>query len=415
MEFNTKLLHGNYKPDEGTGATTVPIFQSTSFRHKTAEELERVFAGTEPGYMYTRINNPTVEAFEKRIASLEKGIGAVACASGMSAISMAVLNLLEQGDELVSSSGIFGGTYALFRNLSDYGIKARFAHETSVEAFAEKVTEKTKLIFVETIGNPKMDIPNLKELSELAHSHKIPLLVDNTVTTPLLCRPFEHGADIVVHSTSKLINGGGNSIGGVIVDRGRFEWDEDKFTKLHGYREKYSFLAYMAKLRKGLHRDIGPSMAPFNAYLNNLGLDTLGVRMERMCANALSLADFLIEHPKVSWVNYPGLRGNPFKELADSQFNGGYGVILTFGVGSKQNAFTVINNLKYAYNLSNIGDLRTLVVHPASTIYASIIGECTKEERAAIGVTEDMIRVSVGIEDIKDIIEDFNQALNVVK
>ncbi|GAB4261683.1 O-acetylhomoserine aminocarboxypropyltransferase/cysteine synthase family protein [Thermincola ferriacetica] len=415
MEFNTRLLHGNYQPDEGTGATTVPIFQSTSFRHKTAEELEKIFAGAEPGYVYTRINNPTIEAFEKRIAFLEKGIGAVACASGMAAISMAVLNLLGQGDELVSSAGIFAGTYSLFMNLADYGIRARFAKTVSVESFAAEITGKTRLIFVETIGNPKMDIPNISELAELAHRHNIPLVVDNTVTTPYLFRPFEHGADIVVHSTSKLINGSGNSIGGVIVDRGRFNWDETKFPKLHEYKKKYSFFAYLAKLRQGIHRDFGVCMAPFNAYLNNLGLDTLGLRMEKMCSNALALAQFLAEHPKVAWVNYPGLVGNPYRQLAEGQFGGKFGIILTFGVGSKENAFKVINNLKYAYNLSNIGDLRTLVVHPASTIYASLFAECSEEEKQATGVTDDMIRVSVGIEDIQDLIGDFQQALNVVQ
>lgn len=408
MEFNTKLLHGNNQPDKYSGSTTTPIYQTTSFRHKTAEELERIFNGNDYGYIYSRINNPTVEAFERRIALLEKGVGAVACASGMSAIALAVLNLVEQGDELVSAGGIFGGTYSLFKSLADYGIKARFVHTADVKSFAQQVTEKTKLIFTETVGNPKMDIPDLRALADLAHSHQIPLVVDNTVTTPCLVRPIELGADIVVHSTSKLINGSGSSIGGIIVDKGKLPWSADKFPKLHEYRKTYSFLAYLAKLRKGLHRDIGACMAPFNAYLNSIGLETLGLRVERMCSNALELAEFLSRHPAVSWVNYPGLQENPYYKIATEQFGGKYGIMLTFGVGSKERAFKVINNLKYAYNVANIGDIRTLVIHPASTIYSAF----SPEERALMGVREDMVRVSVGAEDIKDLKEDFDQALN---
>lgn len=407
MEFNTKLLHGSYQPDEKTGSTTVPIYQSTSFRHRTAEELESIFNGTDYGYIYTRINNPTVDAFEKRIASLEKGVGAIACASGMSAVTLAVLNLLEQGDELVSGAGIFGGTYSLFKSLGDYGITARFAPDAAVKSFAELITDKTRLIFVETIGNPKMDVPDIRALADLAHAHQIPLIVDNTVTTPCLIRPVELGADIVVHSTSKLINGSGNSIGGIIIDKGRLAWSAEKFPKLHEFRKNYAFLAYLAKLRKGLHRDMGACMAPLNAFLNSTGLETLGLRMERICSNALALAKFLAQHPGVAWVNYPGLPDNPYHQIAGEQFGGRYGILLTFGVDSKERAFKVINNLKYAYNLANIGDVRTLVIHPASTIYATN----TPEEKALMGVTEDMIRVSVGIEDIKDLTEDFDQAL----
>jgi O-acetylhomoserine (thiol)-lyase len=410
MEFNTRLLHGNHQPDEKTGATTVPIYQSTSFRHKSAEELEGIFSGTDYGFIYSRINNPTVDAFEKRMALLEKGVGAVACASGMSAITLAVLNLVQQGDELVSASGIFGGTYSLFQSLADYGITARFAETAETDSFSQLITEKTRLIFVETIGNPKMDVPNIRALADLGHAHQIPLIVDNTVTTPCLIRPIEHGADIVVHSTSKLINGGGNSIGGIIVDRGRLPWSVEKFPKLHELRKTYAFLAYLAKLRKGLHRDMGACMAPLNAYLNGIGLETLGLRMDRICSNARELAQFLVRHPEVAWVNYPGLAENPYHQIAAEQFGGRFGILLTFGVGSKERAFKVINNLKYAYNLANIGDIRTLVIHPASTIYTTN----TPEEKVLMGVTEDMIRVSVGIEDIRDLIEDFDQALDIL-
>lgn len=407
MNFNTKLLHGNHQPDKSAGSTTVPIYQSTAFRHKTAEELEDVFNDRAQGYIYSRINNPTVDSFERRVALLEKGIGAVACASGMSAIALAVLNLVKQGDELVSSAGIFGGTYSLFKSLADYGITARFAETADVQSFAQLITDKTKIIFVETVGNPKMDVPNIAALAEMAHSRQIPLVVDNTVTSPYLIRPFEHGADIVVHSTSKLINGGGNSIGGIIVDKGRFPWSQEKFPELHELKKKYSMLAYLAKLRKGLHRDMGACMSPFNAYLNSLGLETLGLRMERACSNALELAGFLAGHPAVAWVNYPGLETNPYHSLARAQFSGKYGSLLTFGAGSKEGAFKTINRLKFAHNLANIGDIRTLVIHPASTIYTTY----SPGDRALMGVAEDMIRVSVGIEDAADLIEDFDQAL----
>ena len=407
MNFNTKLLHGNYQSDRETGATTPPIYQTASFRHVTAEELEKIFAGTEYGYIYSRINNPTVESFERRIAFLEKGVGAVACSSGMSAVALAVLNLVEQGDEIVSAAGIFGGTYSLFNTLTDFGVGVRYAHDSSVETFSRLINDKTRLIFVETIGNPKMDVPNIRDLAGLAHAHNVPLIVDNTVTTPCLIRPIEHGADIVVHSTSKLINGSGNSIGGVIIDKGRFLWSLEKFPKLHEMRKTYAFLAYLAKLRKGLHKDIGACMAPFNAFLTSIGLETLSLRVERMCSNAQRLAEFLQGHSAVDWVNYPGLKDNPYFQTATDQFSGKYGIVLTFGTGSKEKAFRLINSLKYAYNLANIGDVRTLVIHPASTIYATF----SPEEKALMGVTEDMIRVSVGIEDITDLVEDFEQAL----
>ncbi len=408
MEFNTKLLHGNFQPEDKTGSTTFPIYQAASFSHKTAEELEAIFQGTDYGFIYTRINNPTIESFERRIAFLEKGIGAIACASGMSAITMAVLNLLGQGDELVSSSGIFGGTYSLFQTLRQYGITTHYAADQDPASYAALITPRTKLLFVETIGNPKMDVANIRSLADLAHVHGLPLLVDNTVTSPYLCRPLEHGADVVIHSTSKLINGSGNSIGGIIVDKGRFPWDQDRFPALFELKRNFGPFAYLAKLRRGLHRDFGACLSPFNAYLNSLGLETLGLRMERICSNALALARFLDDHPAVEWVNYPGLPANPYHHLAAQQFCSRFGILLTFGVGSKERAFRVINSLRYACNLANIGDIRTLVIHPASTIYATN----TPAEKELLGVTEDMIRVSVGIEDVGDLVADFQQALS---
>ena len=410
MEFNTKLLHGNFDPENNTGSTTFPIYQSSSFNHNTAEELEAIFKGSQPGFVYSRINNPTIDSLERRIAALEKGIGAIACASGMAAINLALLNILKQGDELVSTSGVFGGTYNLFQGYADLGIQAHYAKDARVESFAAKISDKTRLLFIETIGNPKMDVPDIKALADLAHNHGIPLIVDNTATSPALCRPFELGADIVIHSTSKLINGGGNSIGGIIVDRGKFQWSQEKFPKLQELKSKYGPLTYLAKLRKGFHRDMGPCMSPFNAYLTSLGLETLGLRTERICSNALQLAEFLDHHQEIPWVNYPGLADNPYHNIAKIQFNSQFGIILTFGAGTKERAFKIINSLKYPCNLANIGDIRTLVIHPASTIYATN----TDQEKEMMGVTEDMIRVSVGIEDIKDLIEDFDQALKLL-
>lgn len=406
MKFNTSLLHGSFNPDKKTGATTTPIYQSTAFRHETAEELENIFKGSEPGYIYTRLNNPTIESFERRIAYLEKGAGAVACASGMAAVTLAVLNILKSGDEIIAGSGIFGGTYSLFENFKEFGITTQFVEDNDITNFATCITDKTRLIFVETIGNPKLDVADVRGLAELAHANGIPLIVDNTVATPYLVRPLECGADIVIHSTSKYINGSGNSIGGVIVDSGKFHWDSAKYPTLSEYR-KFGNFTYLAKLRKSIFRDFGACISPFHAYLNSLGLETLGLRMDRLCANALELALALKENSKVNHVNYPGLEDSRYYGIARAQFNGKFGGILTIRVGSKENAFKVINNLKYAANLANIGDARTLVIHPASTIYFTN----TIEEKEKMGVYKDLIRISVGLEDIEDIVEDFQQAL----
>lgn len=409
MKFNTSLLHGNFNGDPKTGATTVPIYQSTAFYHETAEELEKIFKGNSSGFLYTRINNPTIESFERRIAFLEKGVGAVACASGMSAVSMAVLTCLQSGDEILAGSGIFGGTYSFFEGLKPLGIHTTFLEESTVEAFEAGLTERTRIIFVETLGNPKLDVPDLKRLADLAHSRGIILMVDNTVTTPYLVRPIELGADIVIHSTSKYINGSSNSIGGIIVANGRTKWDVEKFPGFKPYK-KFGQFTYLAKLRKSTFKDFGPCISPFNAYLNALGLETLGIRMDRICDNALALAKALKDHSKIRSVNYPGLEENPYHKLAQEQFSGKFGGLLTIRVGSKENAFKVINHLKYAINVSNIGDTRTLVVHPSSTIYEAN----SLEEKEKMGVYEDLIRISVGLEDPEDILEDFLQALDQI-
>ncbi|MHB1404221.1 MAG: O-acetylhomoserine aminocarboxypropyltransferase/cysteine synthase family protein [Desulfitobacteriaceae bacterium] len=409
MRFNTQLLHGQYSADPRTGATAVPIYQSSAFAHTSAEELERVFRGREFGYLYTRLNNPTVEALEKRVAHLEQGLGAVACASGMAAITLAVMNILKSGEEIVCGSGIFGGTFSLFSELEQFGITTKYAQDNHAESYASLINDKTRAIYIETIGNPKLDVPDIENLAQLAHQHGIPLIVDNTVTTPYLVQPLTLGADIVIHSTSKYINGSGNSIGGIIIDSGKFSWDFTKFPTLKEYA-KFGPFVYLAKLRQGLFKDFGACLSPFNAYLNLIGLETLGLRMERACHNASQLAGSLHKHAKVGAVNYPGLDDHPDHDKAKEQFTGRYGGLLTVRLGSKENAFKLINNLKYAANLANIGDARTLVIHPASTINATN----SPADQEFMGVYEDLVRISVGIEDSEDLVEDFAQALSQI-
>lgn len=411
MRFNTALLHDRFDGDPVTGATLTPVYQSTAFAHSSAAGLEDMFRGRAPGFSYTRIGNPTVEAFEKRMAALEGGIGAVACASGMAAVSLAILNLVKSGDELVSSGGVFGGTLGLFHDLEAFGIGTSIAADTAPEAFEAAITGKTRLVFVETIGNPKLDVPDLSAIAAIAHARGIPLIVDSTIATPFLIRPADYGADIVVHSTSKYINGSGNTIGGVIIDTGRFSWSGDRHPGLRE-AEKFGRYAYLANLRLGIFRNIGSCFSPMGAFLTGLGLETLGIRMERICANATLLAEHLSENPLFadSAVNYPGLSQSSWHGTAKKQFNGGYGGLLTLRAGSKERAFKFIEALEFAKNASNIGDTRTLVIHPASTIYVS----SSRAQLETAGVYDDLIRVSVGLEDIEDLRADFDRAAKAI-
>lgn len=408
MKFATELLHGGLLPERATGATTLPIYQSTAYNQSSAEDLERIFGGHKPGFVYTRISNPTTAIFERRMAELERGGGAVAFSSGMAAISAAVMNLVGCGDEIISGGGLFGGTSAFFRELKDFGVVVRYVTENRVENFAELITDKTKLIYVETIGNPKLDVTDIGVLAKLAHENKLPLFVDSTVTTPYLVRPLELGADVVIHSTSKMINGGGNSIGGIVIVGKNFRWDVKKFPKLAEFKQ-YGMMSYLARLRSKMLTDFGGCPAPFNIFLTNVGLDTLALRMERACHNALTLANFCAEIKKVE-VNYPGLKSNFYHALAKKQFDNRFGAMLTLKFGTKKSAFQFFNALTFALKASNIGDARTLIIHPASTIYAS----ATAEEKSSAGVTDDLIRVNVGIEDIDDLLGDFEQALQKV-
>lgn len=403
--FNTGLLHGtNEKYPQG--ATQVPIYQSSAFRHDSAEDLEKIFDNKKMGFSYTRINNPTVESFEKRVTMLEDGIGSVACASGMAALTNAFLNILQAGDEIVAACGLYGGTVELFDDLKPFGISVKYVKENKPEAFEAEITEKTRLVFAETIGNPKLDVTDIQAVAEVAHKHDVPLIVDNTVATPYLIQPLKLGADIVVHSSSKYINGSSDAISGILVCGKGLKWDPDRYPGLAPYR-KFGPFAYIAKLRNGLFRNTGACLAPQNAFLNNLGLETLGLRMQRQCDNALELARFLQGLGGDIEVNYPGLEESPYHEIAKKQFRNGYGAIVTVRTGSKENAFSIINSLKIPLIISNIGDTKTLVIHPESTIAAHI----SDEEKLQSGVFEDLIRISVGIEDIEDLKEDFKQAI----
>lgn len=406
MNFNTALLHQGFDGDASTGATSIPIYQVSAFAHESPEKLEKIFNNRAQGFAYSRIGNPTVDAFEKRMAALEKGIGAVACSSGMSAVTMSLLNILQAEDEIIAGSGLFGGTIDLFGDLQAFGITARFVRNVTVAQIEPLINDKTKVIFAELIGNPGLDVVDLESVSKLAHSRGIPLIVDSTTATPYLINPIDYGADIVVHSSSKYINGGGNAISGVIIDSGNFKWNAERYRGFEKYT-KFGKFAYLAKLRNGIWRNVGCCLAPMNAFMNMVGMETMGLRMERQCENALKLAEYLDSIDGID-VNYPALSKSPYYSLAQKMFGGRGGAILTLRVGSKERAFKLMSNLKYALNATNIGDVRTLVIHPASTIYV----HSNEEQKLDAGVYSDTIRVSVGIEDINDLIDDFKNAID---
>lgn len=407
MHIDTQLVRAT--PDELTGASVAPIYQTSSFAYGTAEELEGVFAGRRPGYVYSRIGNPTVDHFEQRMARLEGGLGAVACASGMAAITTAVLGLAGAGDDIVSGSSIFGGTHSLFaRTLPRFGIRTKFVDSRDPDAFDNAIGGRTKCLFVEAVGNPKLDVPDLSAICKVAHRNGVAVVVDSTTCTPVLVRPGELGADLIVHSTSKYINGHGSAIGGVIVDRGSFDWSGPRYPQLHEHHRRVGEFAYLASLRSQVHRDIGACFSPFDAFLMCGGLDTLAVRMDRHCANAAAVAQYLRDHPAVDEVRYPGLAGHPDHATAARQFRRGFGALLTCRLGSKQACFDFINGLRHILNVANLGDARTLVIHPASTFCR----DADERQRSSMGVTDDLVRLSVGLEHADDIIEDIDQSLS---
>ena len=408
MRLETKLLHGAYAPEETTGATALPVYQSTSFAYESAEQLEAVFEGRDAGFVYSRINNPTLDRFERRMTALEDGLASVSCASGMAAISTTVLALAEAGDEIVSGNSIFGGTYSLFAHtLARYGITTRFVETTDVEAYRRAVNDRTRLIFVETIGNPKLDVPDVAAIAAVARESGVVLAVDNTVTTPVLCRPKELGADIVLHSTSKYINGHGNAIGGTITDCGSFDWSNPRYPHLAPFHGRVQCFAFVVSLRNRVHRDLGCCFSPFNAFLMSIGMESLAVRMERHCLNALHVAEMLSRDARVGEVCYPGLPDHPQHAVANRQFADRYGALLTLRLGTKERCFKFINALQRAQNLANLGDAKSLVIHPASTFCR----DASEAEREAMGVTDDLVRLSIGIEHVDDLCEDIDQAL----
>jgi len=419
FSFNTKVLHEGHVPDKDTLSRAVPIYQTTSFLFEDTDHAARLFSLEEPGNIYTRIMNPTTDVLEKRVAALEGGVGALAVSSGQAASTLAILNICNSGDHVVSSASLYGGTYNLFAvTLKKLGVEVTMV-KPEVEEMAKAITAKTKCLFIESIGNPGMDIPDIEALAKLAEEHNIPLIVDNTFATPYLCRPFEHGAHIVIHSATKFLGGHGTSIAGIIVDSGKFQWNKEKFPGLvepdpsyHGvsYTEACGPLAYIIKARVQLLRDMGCCLSPFNAFLVLQGVETLPLRMERHSENALKVATYLENHPLVSWVNYPGLKSHPYHERANHYLPRGYGALMTFGIkGGIKEGKKFIDNLKLFSLVANLGDAKSLVIHPASTTHQQL----TAEQRLASGVSDDLIRLSIGIEDVQDIINDLDNALAV--
>jgi O-acetylhomoserine (thiol)-lyase len=419
LRFNTIALHGGQQADPSTGSRAVPIYQTTSYVFKDSDHAARLFSLEEEGNIYTRMMNPTQQVFEDRMAQLEGGVGALAVASGQAAITYSILNIAENGDEIVSANTIYGGTHNLFSTtLRKMGIKVVFVDPKHPQNFEKAINAKTKAVYAETIGNPNINVLDIEEVAKIAHRAGVPLIIDNTFASPYLCRPIEFGADIVVHSATKFIGGHGTSIAGVIVDSGKFNWDSGKYPGLtqpdesyHGikYVEALGELAYITKARVQLLRDLGASISPFNSFLLLQGLETLHLRMERHCENALTIARFLNDHPHVSWVNYPGLENNEYYALGQKYLPKGCGSIFTFGIkGGLKAGKRFIDSLQLFSLLANVGDAKSLVIHPASTTHQQL----STEEQRRSGITEDMIRLSIGIEDVEDLIDDLSQALS---
>lgn len=419
FRLETKAIHAGQELDSATYSRAVPIYQTSSFGFRDSEHAANLFGLQEPGNIYSRIMNPTNDVFEKRIAELEGGIGALAVSSGQAATTYSILNIAGAGDEIVSSSSLYGGTYNLFAHtLKKLGITVKFVDSSNLEELEAAITDKTKAVYAESIGNPKGDILHIEAISTIAHKHHIPLIVDNTLASPYLLRPIEFGADIVVHSATKFIGGHGTSIGGVIVDSGKFPWaDSDKFKGLtepdpsyHGltYTEAIGEAAYITKARVQLLRDLGAALSPFNSFLLLQGLETLHLRLERHSENALKTAQFLQDHPLVDWVSYPGLESHESYELAQTYLPKGQGAILTFGIsGGREAGKKLIDSVKLFSHLANVGDSKSLIIHPASTTHQQL----SEAEQKATGVTPELIRLSVGTEAIEDIIADLEQAI----
>jgi O-acetylhomoserine (thiol)-lyase len=418
--FNTLAIHAGQSPDPTTNARAVPIYQTTSYVFNDTDHAARLFALQEFGNIYTRIMNPTTDVFEKRIAALESGAAALGMASGQAAETLTILNLAKAGDEILSTTSLYGGTYNLFHyTLPRLGITVRFVDAADYDGLRAAINEKTKAVYSETVGNPKLDVLDIERLAEIAHDQKLPLVIDNTTPSPALCRPIEWGADIVVDSATKFIGGHGTSIGGVIVDSGKFDWKASgRFPDFsapdpsyHGvsYTEAFGPLAFIIKARVQMLRDTGGCLSPFNSFLLLQGAETLHLRMQRHSENALTVAHFLEKHKEVEWVNYPGLESSPYYALGQKYLPDGAGALITFGIrGGTEAAKRFINSLNIFSLLANIGDAKSLVIHPASTTHQQL----TEDEQRATGTTPELIRLSVGIEDVRDLIADLDQALS---
>lgn len=425
LKQETILLHGGQEPDPTTGSRAVPIYQTTSYQFKSTDHAAALFGLTEFGNIYTRLMNPTTDVFEKRLAALDGGVGALAVASGQSAITLSILNIAQAGDEIVSFDNLYGGTYNLFHyTLPKLGVKVVFVNSSDPRNLEKAITPRTKAVYAESIGNPKNNVTDLEAVAKIAHEHNLPFILDNTVS-PYLLRPLDHGVDIVVYSATKFIGGHGTSIGGVIVDSGKFDWTvkqdgKSKFPLIadpdpsyHGINfvealKPLGNIAYIIKARVTLLRDIGPAVSPFNSFLFLQGLETLHLRIIRHSENALAVARHLEQHPKVAWVNYPGLDSSPEKERVKKYLPKGAGAILGFGIkGGAEAGKKFINSLKLVSHLANIGDAKTLAIHPASTTHQQL----SAAEQTATGVTPDYIRLSIGIEHVDDILADIDQAL----
>nr|WP_319375897.1 O-acetylhomoserine aminocarboxypropyltransferase/cysteine synthase [uncultured Methanoregula sp.] len=423
FHLGTTALHAGQVPDPATGSRVVPLYQTSSYVFKSTEHAANLFGLRELGNIYTRLMNPTTDVFEKRMAAIEGGTGAIATASGAAAITYAILNITRPGDEIVSADNLYGGTYEFFHyTLPKFGRYVVFVDSTDPDAFRKAITDKTRAVYAETIGNPKLDVVDFEKIAKIAHDAGLPLIVDNTTGVGLV-RPIDHGADIVVHSATKYIGGHGNSLGGVIVDSGKFAWNNGKFPEFtepdpsyHGLKYWETFgdfpglgnVAFVFKIRVSLMRDTGAVLSPFNAWLFLIGLETLHLRVPRHSENALAVAQFLNNHPKVAWVNYAGLPNNPNHELTKKYLAGGFGPLVGVGIkGGEKGSRQFIDNLKLFSNLANIGDSKSLVIHPASTTHQQL----TAEEQKKTGVTPELVRLAIGTEDIEDLIADLAQAL----
>jgi O-acetylhomoserine (thiol)-lyase len=427
-KFATQCLHGGQVPDPTTNSRAVPLYQTTSYVFNDTDHAARLFGLQEFGNIYTRLMNPTTDVLEKRLALLEGGSGALATASGQSAEALAVMNLCHAGENIVASTSLYGGTYNLFHyTLPKYGIEVKFVDQSDPENFRKAIDGKTKAFFMETIGNPRLDVPDFEAITKIAHDNGLPVIVDNTLASPALCRPFEHGVDIVVHSCTKFIGGHGTSIGGIIIEKGGFPWGNGKFPVMtepdasyHGMKFFDTFggmnIAYILKARVQLLRDLGPAMSPFNAWMFLQGLETLHLRMRAHSENTMAVSNFLQSHPKVSWVNYTGLESHPCYKLGKKYLPNGCGAIMGFGVKGatdsqqRDNGRAVINNVKLFSHLANVGDSKSLIIHPSTTTHQQL----TAEEQRSSGVTPDYLRLSIGTEDSVDIIADLKQALDKI-